>query len=308
MPEARSAHRLRTHVLRWAKDLLVRLDRTRTFGLAAETAFWLLLSLVPLAAVLGLVAARLSMGNWRDAAPLLSSLPAAARDLVGTELARLATWNGGTVGAGSAAMFLWLASTGVHSIFDSLELQVGSSRPWWKKRLLALAACVALSVAVALLAFLGPGLDRATGSLGAWLPSLRGLGGPGSASRALRLAVSAAIVFGYTCGLYRLGIPSTARRPMPIVPGAVVAMLLEIASGYVYALYLAEVGDGGAYVAGLAAIGVTMMGLYTFVAALLVGAAVNRQLGDAATPASVPSAAPFDQHPAAPGPTIGSTV
>ena len=51
-----------------------------------------------------------------------------------------------------------------------------------------------------------------------------------------------------------------------------------------------------------------MMGLYTFVAALLVGAAVNRKVGDAAAPASVPSAAPFDQHPAAPGPTIGSTV
>lgn len=262
----------------WVKDLIACMDEARTLGVAAETAFWLFLSLIPLAAVAGLIAARLSVNNWGDVTPLLSSLPVATRQLISNELMKLAAWNDGTVGVGSAAMFVWLASSGVHSIFDSLELQAGSSRPWWKKRLFALGTCFALSVAVALLAFLGPGLEGALSWFGQWIPPLRAIGEPTTAGRVFRFGVSAGIVFGYICGLYRLGIPSKARRGMPIVPGALIAVVLEVLFGFGYAFYIAEVGDGGAYVAGLAVIGVTMMGLYLFTAALLAGAVVNRKL------------------------------
>ena len=65
---------------------------------------------------------------------------------------------------------------------------------------------------------------------------------------------------------------------MPILPGALLAVALEILFGFAYAFYIAKVGDGGAYLAGLAVIGVTMIGLYLFTAALLVGAVVNRKL------------------------------
>jgi uncharacterized BrkB/YihY/UPF0761 family membrane protein len=44
----------------WGVEFYECLDRSRTFGLAAETAFWLFLSMIPLAAVGGLIAARLS--------------------------------------------------------------------------------------------------------------------------------------------------------------------------------------------------------------------------------------------------------
>jgi membrane protein len=256
----------------WLKDLAARLDHSRTLGLAAETAFWLFLSLIPLAAVAGLFAARFSVNNWGDVTPLLSSLPAATRQLISTEMVTLASWNGGTVGVGSALIFIWLASSGVHSIFDSLELQAGASRPWWKKRLLAIAACIALPVGIALL-----------GWLGHWIPALRMTGAPATASR-VRFGVGAVIVFVYTCGLYWLGIPRRARRRMPIVPGALLAVGLELLFGFAYAVYVAKVGDGGAYMAGLAVIGVTMMGLYLFTAALLAGAVVNQKLGRPRSP------------------------
>jgi membrane protein len=263
----------------WLKDLLACLERSRTLGLAAETAFWLFLSLLPLAAVAGLLAARFSVNNWSDVAPLLSSLPSATRQLVGTELMRVAAWNEGTVGAGSAAMFVWLASSGLHSIFDSLEIETGTSRPWWKKRLLAIGTCVALSVAVALLAVLGPGLEGALGWLGRWIPLFRVAEEPTTMSRVVRFGVSTAIIFSYIAALYWVGVPPRARRRMPIVPGAALAVVLQILLGLAYALYVSKVGDGGAYVAGLATIGVTMIGLYLFSAALLTGAVLNRKLG-----------------------------
>jgi len=273
-----------SHAGAWSRDLLVCLDRTRVLGLAAETAFWLFLSLVPLAAVAGLLAGRLSTSNSNAIVPLLSSLPAATRQLVSAELLNLATRNDGSVGVGSAAVFIWLASSGVHSIFDSLEIGTGISRPWWKKRLLALGMCIALPVAVALLASLDPTLQSAMGGLGRWIPPLRATGAPTLGSRLLRFCVSAGIVLAYVCALYRVGIPRRARRGVPILPGALLAVALEILFGFAYASYIAKAGDGGAYLAGLAVIGVTMIGLYLFTAALLVGAAVNRKLGEGGEP------------------------
>ncbi|MGZ3423188.1 MAG: YihY/virulence factor BrkB family protein [Polyangiales bacterium] len=242
----------------WTRRLIARLDDTRAIGLAAETAFWLFLSLIPLAAVAGLVAARFSVHNWRTVAPLLGSFPEATRQLISAELLRLAAWNRGNVGILNTAVFVWLASTGVHSIFDSLEIQAGASRPWWKKRLLALGTCVLLSIAIAILALLGAGLAIS--------------------NRLFRFGAGAIVVFSYVCALYAIGVPPVARRRMPIVPGAVVAVVLEVLFGFAYASYLATVGDSGAYLAGLAAIGVTMIALYLFTLALLTGAVVNRLL------------------------------
>jgi membrane protein len=271
----------------FARDLVARLDRARTLGLAAETAFWIFLSLVPLAAVAGVLAARLSTrGDWADAAPLVGSLPRAAQELLSVELGRLAAANGGSVGAGSAAVFVWLASTGVHSIFDALEIGAGVARPWWKKRLLAIGMCLVLPVVVALLAAVGAELSGAAGWVGRWVPVLGATGAPSVARRLAGFLVSAALVLGYVGALYQVGIPARSCRGEPILPGALLAVALELLSGFAYAFYVSKVGDGGAYLGGLAAIGVTMMGLYLFTTALLVGAVVNASLARGARPAS----------------------
>jgi membrane protein len=260
----------------WLKELWKRLDDTRALGVAAETAFWIFLSLMPLLAVMGLVAARFSAEDWSSVAPLLSSLPRAGRQLLRKELAELAAWNGGTVSFLSTVIFVWLASSGMHSIFDALELQVGASRSWWRKRLISIVVCFLLPLVVALLAMVAPGFDEAL----AYLRVVQ----PGEASplkQAVRGLGSVVLLFGYVYGLYWLGIPPRKRRRMPLAPGAMVAVMLQIALSFGYSFYIARVGDGSAYVAGLAVIGITLMGLYLFSAALLVGAVLNRMLGDA---------------------------
>ncbi len=104
----------------------------------------------------------------------------------------------------------------IYTPFQRAEiLWTGISRPWWKKRLLAIGMCIVLPVAVALLASLGPRLQGAMDWFGRWLPPLRATGAPTSASRLLRFCVSAGNVLAYVCALYRVGVPPRARRGVP---------------------------------------------------------------------------------------------
>src|SRR6476469_93827 len=93
-------------VVEAVKRMFVHLDRVRTFGLAAEMAFWLFLSLIPLAAVAGLVAARFATQHASAAGPFLMALPPSTRQFVQGELGNVAAWNGGTVALPAIAMFV----------------------------------------------------------------------------------------------------------------------------------------------------------------------------------------------------------
>lgn len=268
----------------FVKCLWKRLDANRSFGLAAEMGFWLFLSLLPLAAVAGMVAAKLTLKSWEAMAPLVASLPSATQELLTNELEHVAAWNGGQVGIWAGLMFVWLASSGIHSVFDGIELQgdvpESERRPWWRKRLYSLGACVALSVGIALLALLGAGVG--------WLWNIIGgatlLEASQTASsvfgKILRLVVGAGVSLGLVAGVYWLGMPPSLRRTTPILPGALVAVALQAAIGYGYGLYIKGTGDGSAYQAGLAVIGVTLMALFLFCSVLLVGIEVNQILGE----------------------------
>jgi membrane protein len=267
--------------LPWLEPLAKGLGRARTFGLAAEMSFWVFMSLVPLAAMAGMVAAKLALSNAWLGSEALSSVPPEVRDLIHEQVEYVAAWHGARVAPVAAATFLWLASNGVQAIFDALELQAGRVRPWWKKRLLALAACVALSLGVAVIALLATGLESVEGLLGRHLPaSVRGaLHGP--FGFALRRAVGAVIAVAMTAGLYRVAIgrgDAQEARPLPVIPGAVFAVVLGVLLGWGYGWYIGHLGAGGAYEAGLAVVAVTMMTLWLFSVALLAGAELNQVL------------------------------
>lgn len=264
-------------ILNAIKTVIANTGRSRTFGIAAEMAFWLFLSLIPLAAVAGLVVARFAMRDSNAMGGVLSTLPPAVRDLLTKELANVSAWNEGSVAPMAAATFVWLASSGVHAVFDGLELETeANARPWWRKRLLALGSCVAVSIGVALIALLSVGVG--------WLQKFASnavplLAIPPAISIVLRTVLSAAIAVALVCGLYTVGLPPRARKRMPLLPGAIVAVALQTALGVAYGTYVRRAGDGGAYQAGLAVIGVTLIALYLLCIAILVGAEVNQILG-----------------------------
>jgi membrane protein len=254
--------------------------RARTLGLAAEMSFWLFLALVPLSAVAGLVAARVAMTHSQILASVLESVPPSVRTLVTQQVENVAAWNGGRVAPVAAVTFLWLGASGVHAVFDALEVQSGTSRPWWKKRLLALAACVALSIGVALLALLGAGLESVQAVAGRGLPPALLRAGHGPLAHGLRLTVAALIAVAMTSGLYRVGVPRSAGVRFAILPGAMVAVALQAALGWAYGVYITKMGGGDAYLAGLATVGVTLMTLWLFSVALLLGVQLNQVIGE----------------------------
>ena len=251
------------------------LGRTRALGVAAEMAFWLFLSLLPLAAVAAYLAARLALHDWSLATPLFAAMPADAAHIVAAELARVAAWNGGAVTPLAGAFFLWLASTGFHSIFDGFEAQTGVPRPWLTKRLIALACCVGLSFACGLVALLGSGLAWGAHHLG---ENATSAGAP-LAQKVVEGVSGIGLLYLLIAGLYRVGIPRAVRRTMPLVPGTLLVVVLHVALGFGYRVYVSTLGDGGAYLAGLAVMGVTMTTLYLFCTAILVGLGLNQVLG-----------------------------
>jgi membrane protein len=270
--------RIDKKVLGCVREMFAGMQKVRSFGLAAEVSFWLFLSLIPLAAVAGLVAAKLAVGNASTLESGLATFPPAVRELIVGQVARVAAWNGGAVAPVAAGIFVWLASSGVHAVFDVLEVQTGArERPWWKKRLLAIATCIGFSIGVAVVALLMTGIGWITHLAGEAIPEpLEAISKWSIVGKVIRLILGAILAFGLVAGLYWVGVPRGAQTRCPIAPGAALAVVLQILLGYGYGFYISRAGRGDAYLAGLAVIGLTMMTLYLFSTALLVGAQLNR--------------------------------
>src|SRR6185369_6103862 len=98
---------------------------------------------------------------------------------------------------------------------------------------------------------------------------------------AMRTSLGMLTAVGLVAGLYFIGVPRRARSRVPVLPGALLAVGLQALLGYGYVFYLSKVGIQSAYQAGLSIIGVTMIALYLFSFALLVGAALNSMLARA---------------------------
>jgi membrane protein len=262
------------------RELLARLGRCRTLGLAAEMSFWLFLALVPLAFVAGLVAARLTLSGRGALASAFATAPVVAQELLRDQVGKVAALDHGGVAPTAIVVFVWLASSGIHSTFDAMEVETGCARPWWKKRAFALMTCVLFSLGVALVAFLAAGLDGVWKLAGAHLPDAARVAESSVVGQALRLLAGGLVAFALIAGLFAIGVPKDARHGMPILPGALVTVVLQIVFGLVYGFYVSKAGTGGAYLAGLAVVGVTMMALYLFSTAILVGVEVNVVLRD----------------------------
>jgi membrane protein len=271
-------------VVEWVKRVWRGMDESNSLGLAAQTAFWLFFSLLPLAAVGGLVLARIAVARVDLTDTLLGSMPAPVRELVTTQLGQVARWNGGAVGPLAAIVFVWLASSGIHSVFDALDVQGRHARPWWKKRLLALGSCVVLSIGIAAIALLGTGLGWLFRVTGADLPHAFASSSGSVLAGVARIGFGALLAFGLIAGLYLAGTPRARERRAAVVPGALVAVSIQALGGFAYGLYVHLLGTGNAYQAGLGIVGVTLTSLYLFCVALLAGAELNRAVTDRRPP------------------------
>jgi predicted PurR-regulated permease PerM len=94
----------------------------------------------------------------------------------------------------------------------------------------------------------------------------------------LRSAGSLLVLCGLTAGLYRLGVPRSARHHVVLLPGTLAVVFLIGILGFGYRTYLATLGDGSVYQAGLSVVVVTLTALFLFSLAMLLGLAINQQI------------------------------
>ncbi len=247
--------------------------RTRIADQASSSAFWLFLSLLPLAAVAGMVVAKIGVADMSVFETVLSAVPPSSRALVREELGKVAAWNGGAVAPLSALTFFWLASSGVHAILDAFDATTESKRAWWQKRAIAIAMCVAFSLGVGALGALVGVAEREAVAKVAFTVATRSF---------LSYGVGFLIETGLIVALFAAGVARKAERRMhSLWPGAALSAGMHTAVGAGYAEYIGHMGDGGAYRAGLATIGITMSVVYFFTLSLLVGLSLNAAIGEA---------------------------
>jgi membrane protein len=273
--------------------------RRRTLGLAAEMSFWMFLSLVPLLAVGGFVAARVATSHPWAALSAMRAVPTPVKELVMKEADHIANWRGGAVAPIAAATFVWLASSGVAAVFDALELQSGAKpRPYLEKRTLAVGTCIALAVGVALVTLLESGVAWLGRIVGAYVPPWLVTIVHGPVGTAARWTIGVLIGIAMVAGLYRVGVPRGEGTRPRVLAGSAVAVVLMVGLGYAYGFYVTKLGGSGSvYEAGLAAVGMTLMTLWLFSIALLLGAQINcvlaeRLRADGTWPRSAASSSP----------------
>lgn len=247
----------------------------RVFDRAAELAYYFLLALFPLLIVL--LSAIGFMSGAREG--LLSVLgrvaPPDALKLLGDIVEQIVSQRSGGVLSAGLFLSLWSASSGVASLMDALNsaYDADETRPFWKRRLIA----IALTAAMALLVSGGAFLIIIGHRFGPWL---------GHALHLNNAALGLTVV-GYFLGLVLLllGIavlfyfgPNTKTDGKRYAPGAVFAGIGIVLGSVLFSIYLRLVPGASATYGSLGAVVTLMLWLYLMGLMLLIGGEINSEI------------------------------
>lgn len=276
----------------------------RVSGLAAEMAFFALLSLVPLVVALGASLGWLERVVGREAvetgrATVLAAIStvfsqAAAQDVMRPLVEGLLEEQRGGVALSGVVVALWLASRVFTATIRALDLayNVDERRGPLVQRALALALSVVAIVVVSLilvLSVLGPLLGTAA-------DVARRLGfGPAFAFawQVVRWPLLALVAVGFFATVYRLA-PNVSTTWRQALPGAFLGVALWLGASVLFRAYLATFGspvarfaagaDAAALLAVVGAVVAAVIWTYVSSVALLVGGELNAVLLSAGAP------------------------
>lgn len=249
------------------------------WAIASHIALSLLMSLFPFLIVVTALAGFAGSVNLADEVAILlfDAWPLEVAGPIAREARAVLTTARSDALTIGAVFALYFASSSVEALRIGLNraYEQPEWRPWWILRLESIAFVIAgagVLVAVSILLVLGP-LGWRTVLL--WLP---GLAPYGPTVDLLRLAVTTILII-VTLTLAHKFLPMGRRRWRRIWPGIVFTLVLWVAGGLGFGAYL----DGFAknYVstyAGLAAVMIALIFLYTLSAIFLLGAEMNAVL------------------------------
>jgi membrane protein len=246
------------------------------FGIAAQLAYYFLLALFPL--LIFLTSAVGFLPDVQDS--LINALarvaPPEALKLVRDTLADVVSHRSGELLSFGLIASLWSASSGMASLMDALNRahDVEETRPFWKRRLKA----IALTLAMALLVTGGSLLIMVGHRLGDWLEQAFAI------SAALALAST---VLSYLTGfalmligieaLYYFG-PDIKREQRRVVPGALFASMGIVIGSLLFSFYVRVGPSASATYGSLGAVVTLMLWLYLVGLLLLIGGEINSEV------------------------------
>jgi membrane protein len=249
---------------------------------AAALSYYFLLSLFPallfLTALLGLLPIPDLMVRFMGY--FAEALPADAASVVRktlTEIIRGA--HGGLLSIGMLGA-LWAGSNGMGSVMTALNVayHISETRPWWKRRLIAIALTLGFALlilsALVLLVF-GP-------RLGSVVAGWFGLGTVFTeAWNVVSLPVVILFVLAGIALVYYLA-PDAKQHWRWVTPGSVVALVLWLAMSFGLRLYVAHVANYNATYGSIGGVILLTLWLYLTGIVLLLGAEVNAEIEFAA--------------------------
>jgi membrane protein len=250
-------------------------------GLAAQLSFYFLLALFP--ALLFLVALIGYVPLETTSSTLLAALgrvaPEELMELLRGQLDEIAGGSQASLLTLGVAGALWSSSAAMVAIIDALNraFNVTEWRPWWRRRLVAIALTVALAVFIIValvLVLIGPSFAF---RIADWLR----LGSVVAVLwTVLRWPVMIACVVLGVDLVYHFA-PNRRTRWVWLTPGSLLATGLWLLASFAFKLYVANFAD---YTATYGAIGgavVTMLWFYVSSIAILIGAELNGVIEDA---------------------------
>jgi membrane protein len=248
-------------------------------GLSAQTAYYFFFSLFPLflfaAPLIGFIGERQEIMAWLIA-NLRQAVPAEAVDLVDNVVQDVLSPN--TAGVVSIGLIgaAWAGSNVFSALIDALNraYDVEEKRPWWKKKLIALASVVVATVLFAVTS----AVMLAGPEIAAWVGRATSMGQAGQTMwMVAQYPIALALLIGMLWLIYYF-LPNQRQDKTQILAGAVVAAVLWIV---VTLLFRAYVSNFGAYNKTYGAIGgviVLLTWMYLTMLAILTGGEINSEL------------------------------
>jgi membrane protein len=260
-------------------------NEDKGFGKAAELAYYFLLALFPMLIFLLSLVAFLPGAQEMILSWLARGLPSEVMRIIDDWVRDVVRNRSGGLLSFALLGSLWAASSGAAALIDALNTayDVEEERPYWKKRLVALA----MTIVLGFLVVGGATLATFGSRLVTWLSSLLILGT--AITFAWHLFNKLAGFFLLTLGmgvLYNFG-PNLKQSWRWITPGSLFALVSFIGASYLFSLYLKYAPSRSATYGSLGAVVVLMLWLYLTGLVVIFGGEINSEIRKAAEKPSV---------------------
>jgi membrane protein len=256
-------------------------------GLAAQLAYYFLLSLVPAIVCIVALASFLPPQTIQEFVDSMRRVaPGDVIDIVREQLTALAGRSNQGVFTFGLLFALWSSSAAMVGMIDALNraYDIEEGRPWWKVRLIAIALTIGAAVLIVFafaLVLIGP-------TLADQMAAVMGVGQLFATMwKVLQWPVVFALV---TVGLglvYYFG-PDAEQDWEWVTPGAVLGTMLWLVASLAFKLYATQFGNYNETYGSLGGVIVLMLWLYLSGLAMLVGAEMNAEIEHASPHGKAP--------------------